>query len=393
MLAGLIFATADSHDRPDQLAATLPFGGATLLEFQARLLAAAGATQLLVVVARLTPELIGAVNRIGRRGLTIDVVRSATEAEDKLHPLARVLVMADGLVSADPVIALLSGEGGDTLLVTTDDNALPGLERVGVDAIWAGLARVEVQRIADVAALPRDYDFQSTLLRVTAQSGAARMLLPADAARAGHGVEHDSARLQVRNSAVLVGYVSNRKPWIERFVIAPVVRRVMPLIMARQISSTVVGAASAGLLVGGLGLIGWGWPIIGWPFMLVAMLGLSSGEVLAWMRDDQTQARLQRGALAGGAAVALLLLGLSISRAEGTATALILAAGTVLLAGLTERGANDRVRRGWWSKPIAYPLILFPCLLVGLPIWGLVIGLGYAALSLGAVIEGLREKP
>ena len=101
MLAGLIFATEDAEDRPGALAATLPFGGLTLIEFQARLLVAGGVTQIIVVVARLTPELLGAIARIGRRGASVDVVRGAGEAKEKLHPLARVLVVADGLVTTE----------------------------------------------------------------------------------------------------------------------------------------------------------------------------------------------------------------------------------------------------------------------------------------------------
>ena len=40
---------------PIRSAATLPFGGATLIEYQARLLAAVGASHLLVAVSRVTP--------------------------------------------------------------------------------------------------------------------------------------------------------------------------------------------------------------------------------------------------------------------------------------------------------------------------------------------------
>ena len=93
MLAGLIFATDDADDRPDALAATLPFGGMTLIEYQARLLIAAGASQIIILVSRLTPELLGAVARIGKRGVTVDAVRHASEAAEKLHPLARVLML------------------------------------------------------------------------------------------------------------------------------------------------------------------------------------------------------------------------------------------------------------------------------------------------------------
>ncbi|MGK3796903.1 hypothetical protein, partial [Enterococcus faecium] len=88
MLAGLLIAMHDADDRPAMLTATLPFGGMTLIEYQARLLVGAGASQLVIVVARLTPELLGAINRIGRRGVAVDTVRTAAEAAERLHPLA-----------------------------------------------------------------------------------------------------------------------------------------------------------------------------------------------------------------------------------------------------------------------------------------------------------------
>lgn len=393
MLAGLIFATDDAHDRPDMLAATLPFGGATLIEFQARLLIGAGAGQLIIVVTRLSPELVGAVSRMKQRGIAVDVVRSAREADAKLHPLARVLVVADGLVTTEPVIALLSSEGSDTLLVTTDADALPGLERVGADAIWAGLARVEAQRITDVAALPRDYDFESTLLRVTAQAGADHLLLPGGDVRAGHGIERDAARLRLRNDMVVASFVSNRIPWVDRYVIAPIARRVMPLLIARATPALAVGGVAAGFLITGLGLIGWASPFIGLLAVLASFLGLSIGVVLAWMRDEQQAASVLRGTIAGGAAVTVGMLGYANSAAEGTGTGLALAGALTVMAGLAERGANDRIRRRWWGSPAAYPLILLPFYLWGYHQTGLALTAAYAALSLAAVIEALREKP
>lgn len=393
MLAGLIFATDDAHDRPDVLAATLPFGGATLIEFQARLLIGAGAGQLIIVVTRLSPELVGAVSRMKRRGIAVDVVRSAREADAKLHPLARVLVVADGLVTTEPVIAMLSGEGSDTLLVTTDADALPGLERVGADAIWAGLARVEAQRIADVAALPRDYDFESTLLRVTAQAGADHLLLPSGDVRAGHGIERDAARLRLRNDAIVTAFVSNRVSWVDRYVIAPLARRVMPLLVGRATQTLAVGGVATGSMLAGLGLIVWGWSFFGLATVLVSLFGLSIAGVLAWMRDEQLQARLLRCAINGGAAATALMLGFANSVAEGTGTGITLASSLVVLSGLVERGGNDRIRRRWWGSPIAYPLILMPFYLWGYPQTGLALTAAYAALSLAAVIEALREKP
>ena len=68
MLSGRLFAIDDADDRPGRLTATLPFAGVTLIEYQARLLIAAGAAQIIIVVARLTPELLGAIStRLLRR--------------------------------------------------------------------------------------------------------------------------------------------------------------------------------------------------------------------------------------------------------------------------------------------------------------------------------------
>ncbi len=118
MLAGLIFATEDAESHGEGLAATLPFGGMTLVEYQARLLIAAGVTHLLVAVSRVTPALLGSVARVERRGITVDVVRSAEEAAAKAHPLADVIVIADALVTTDTVVTAMAGERADTILVT-----------------------------------------------------------------------------------------------------------------------------------------------------------------------------------------------------------------------------------------------------------------------------------
>ena len=190
MLAGLLLATHDADDSPGMLTATLPFGGVTLIEYQARLLIAAGAAQIVGMVARLTPELLGAITRIGRRGVTVDTVRSAVEAAEKLHPLARVLMLADGLTTTPDIVASLAREGGDALLVVAEDQGGSTYERVGAGAAWAGIARLDPRRIAELAALPRDYDVQSTLVRLASQARAVHVLLDATAIRQGHGIDH-----------------------------------------------------------------------------------------------------------------------------------------------------------------------------------------------------------
>lgn len=393
MLTGLIFATEDASDRPDQLAAALPFGGSTLVEFQARMLLAVGVGHILVAVERVTPELVGAINRIARRGVPVDTVRSARDAADRLHPLAQVLVLADGLVTTEAVLALMAGESGDALLVTSDARALPGLERVGADAVWAGVARLSAGCIDQTAALPRDYDFGSTLLRVAAQGGARQVTLPFDATTTGHGLERDSQALKRRNDAVVAAHLASRPTWVDRFVHAPVSRRLLPLLAARGATALTVAGGAVAVLAVALVLMAIGWSAAGLLLVIVANAALMTGSVLSWMRDDEKQARVQAYIGHGGTAAAVLLLGRGLSAGWGTASGLILAVILVVLAALMERAALGRPRRLWWATTAAYPLLLWPFVLPGYGGVGLGIAGCYAAISLAATIESLRRQP
>lgn len=393
MLAGLIFATHDAEDRHDTLAATLPFGGLTLIEFQARLLVGAGVSQIIVVVARLTPELLGAIARIGRRGAAVDVVRTAGEAADKLHPLARVLVVADGLVTTGDVLSLLTEYGGDALLTVSDKEAAPGFERVGAETAWAGLARLEAKRVAEVAAMPRDYDFQSTLLRVAAQAQAAQIRLPAVLSGGAHGIERDSRTLATRGTAMLTALVSKPVTWADRYLLAPLARAALPPLMARTVPSWVVCAVGLVLAVAALAGIVFETAAIGIGAALIAALVFTIGAALAWLRDEEQLAELQNAAIPGLAAFAALLLGYETSGRDGTATGWVLGIVLVAAGALTERSARAGRKRRWWGSPVAYLLVALAPTIAGWPLLALGAAAAYAGITLTAAIEGFREKP
>jgi hypothetical protein len=386
MLAGLIFATEDADDRAGVLAATLPFGGLTLIEFQARLLAAAGATQIVLVVARMTPELLGAISRIGRRGVSVDAVRTAAEAVEKLHPLARVLVVADGVVTTGDVVQAIAAAPQDTLLVT--DQGDPRYERVGANAAWAGLALLDGKRIGEVAALPRDYDFQSTLLRVAAQVGADQVRLDPHMAP-GHSIEHSTQALARRGNGTVAALVATPLRWADRFLLAPLVRLALPQLMARAVPTIGLLAGGGVIAVGGLVTIGLGHPAIGMGIACLAIVVFSLAAALAWVRDEAAMARLAEHATPLIAALAALLVGYRADRPAG----LILAVALVIPAVLVERAALSAHQRRWWASPAAYPPILLALLIVGGPLIALALAALYAAATLAAAIERFREKP
>lgn len=392
MLAGLIFATTEATDRREALAATLPFGGATLIEFQARLLIEAGASQVLVAVARVTPELLGAAARIRRRGPSVDIVRSAAEAAAKAHPLARIVVIADGLVTTGTLLAPACAEGGDLLLVSTDTADCEGLERLDASSCWAGIAGLGSQRLADAAALPRDYDFQSSLLRIAVQAGATRLLLPSGAGRAAHGVERDSRSLATRGKAVFAAIAASRPAWVDRWLFAPLARFALPPLVARGGSPGLLLAGGGAAGLGGLGLIHYGWVASGLGVVAAALAAGTIGSMLGWLRGEDALVVWSERLVAALSALALLVAGYGADAVSGTATGSVLAVATVAAAGLAERLRGLVPARRWWGSPAAYPLLLIAFAAPGRTLLGLAAMACYAAATLAGAVEATRKK-
>ncbi|WP_425229832.1 hypothetical protein [Sphingomonas sp.] len=391
MLAGLLFAVQETNDRPERLTATLPFGGVTLLEYQARLLIEAGAAQIVILVARLTPELLGAVTRIGRRGVAVDAVRHVSEAAAKLHPLARLLVLADGLITTERVVGSLASEGGDALLVVPQADAGAVFERVGGGQAWAGVARLDPRRLTEAARLPRDYDAQSTLLRVAEQARAVHVLLPAEALAHGHGIERDAAALDRRGRAVLAAIVSDRRGWFDRQLVAPLARVTLPAMVERGWSGTATAAAGCVLGLTGLAAIALGWSTAGLSAAFIACLVLALGTTLSGLRDEPRIEQTQRVAGLTLPALAALFLGAAESGRAGNLTALAVAAALVTLAALAQRAGTERIRRWWWGSAPAVLLIVTLATAAHWPLSGMAVAAAYATATLAAAIERLRR--
>ncbi|KQN91705.1 hypothetical protein ASE90_02655 [Sphingomonas sp. Leaf67] len=389
MLTGLIFATEEAEHQPGVLAATLPFGGMSLIEYQARLLIAAGAAQLLVAVGRMTPALAAAVNRIGRRGTTVDIVRSAEEAKAKAHPLAVIVALADGLVTTDAVVANMALEPVDTLLVTPTGDAT-SVERVDSGHCWAGVATLSVDRLEDAARLPREYDFQSTLLRVATQARAKHVLLPAKAARSGHGVERDAGTLEVRSKDVLASLAEQRTGWIDRFVFTPVTRLVLPLLVRRKVPDVAVGIAGGVLGLFGLAAIPF-WDVGGAAVLLfMAMVLLSAGSLLGWLRGEDGHAALQERGLEVLGVAGILGIGMVQSLIVSAGTAAVLALTGVVVTILTRRIPASRPP---WAATAATALVLVaPFALAGIVTAGLALVAVHAGVTLASAIEHLRRR-
>ncbi len=388
MLAGLLFADHEALDRPGQLTATLPFGGVSLIEYQARLLVNAGASQLIVSVGRLTPELLGALGRIGRRGIAVDAVRSAAEASEKLHPLSRVLMLADGLITTQDIVDVMAHEPADVLLVMPEAESPPEYERLGGRMAWAGVARLDPRRIAEVAALPRDYDLQSTTLRLAEQARAAHLPLPPSALHDGHGIEHSSTGMAARGRAVLAATVADRRNWFNTAVMAPLARLSVPPLVARGIATPLVAIGGGALGLAGSIAAFMGAPASGLAVALAGCLTLGVGAVLARLRDEDRLDHWQQVTAGTIPAAAALALTTDLASPLALAGAVML----VLIGGWGLRATRRSARRAWWGTPPAYLLVLTLCTIAGHAGWGIAAAMVYAAATLTAAIESLRKE-
>jgi hypothetical protein len=391
MLAGLLFATHEAEDRSGMLAATLPFAAATLIEYQARLLLACDVAQIVVVVSRLTPELIGALARIGRRGVAVDTVRSAADALAKLHPLARVVMVADGLVTTEDVVSRIAGEAGDALLVVPGAQAAPGFERVGGGAAWAGVARLDASRVADAARLPEDYDLQSTLLHAAEQAGARHVTLRLDGMAMGHGIERRAVALEERGRAVLSASMAVRPSWFERLVLRPLARMAIPWIARHGIGTEACCAGAAVAMLAGLATIAFGFPGSGLALVLIGILSSELAGALALFRDEPGLLRANRVAILVAPALATLVLAHVVDAQAATTSARLLALFALVAGGVGERAASATGRRPWWGVAPAYLALLTLFALLGYPTLGIAAVGAYAAATLIAAVERLRQ--
>ncbi|SEJ38034.1 hypothetical protein SAMN05428950_1012028 [Sphingomonas sp. OV641] len=389
MLAGLIFAVRDADEPMGALAATLPFAGMTVIEYQARLLIAAGVSQIVVVVARLTPELLGAVARIGRRGVTVDTVRSAGEAAARLHPLAQLLVVADGLITTEAVVGPLAQEQGDTLLVVPEGEGDAGYELIGGGDAWAGLARLDSKRLTEVAAMPRDYDVQSSLLHVAAQAGALRLVLPEGEPRTGHGIESRRETLETRSRAVVGATLAARPGWFNRWLVRPLARAVMPWLMRRHMPTGVMAGVTAASGVAGLVALWTGQLTIGLLLGVFTTALAALAASFAWLRDEDVLARAMGGLGLGLPALSALLLGHALDAETGELTARVLALALVAAGALGHR-AMRAGRPNWWGDAPAYLVVIAVGTVLGVPFLGLVCAALYATVTLAFAIETLR---
>ena len=380
------------EDDAGGLRALLPLAGRTLIEYQARCIAAVGATPLIVLVERIPPALNEAFERLRGEGISVVAVSDGKEAASRFEAGSELILLADGIAPDMGDLERLLEDDAAIVTVPDDEEHAP-FERIDGAHRWAGLARVDANLLGATAAMLGDWDLQSTLLRRAVQAGA-RLVPSTTGEGRGPFLASDEASLTAFERRLLVASRTAREDAVSRDRL-PIVEevateklmetRVRPAWLVQLALVMTVGAAfcfTRGWHWGALALL-----ILSTPLDLVA-------QRLAMLRlKPLSPAMLSRRLLWPAAGLALLALGWFEARHGAGWGAVMAALGAI---GFAEAGRIERAGRAvpaaeWhFSVRIAIWLAL-PFAIGGW--WSAYLGLiaSYAAASF-FVVQHLRHS-
>ena len=194
-----------------------PLAGRTLVEYQARCAAAAGAAPIVLVVDRIPPALNEALERLQAEGVSVTTVSDGNEAASRFSSGEMVLLIGDGIAPPAELLAGLAEEAEPAIIVVPDDEQHQHFERIDAVSRWAGVALVDSQLVGATAAMLGDWDLQSTLLRRSLQSGALTIPVAPEAGEPVLASRPDE--LAALDRQLIIASRGSRRDWASRYVL------------------------------------------------------------------------------------------------------------------------------------------------------------------------------
>src|SRR5258708_1173773 len=148
-IGGLIGAYQE--DDSGGLRALLPLAGRTLIEYQVRCAAAAGAAPIIVVVERVPQALQDALERLRLDGVGVVGVRAIGGAVSRLGAGWVILLIGDGIAPPAGLVAQFADEPESAVATVPDDEAHAAFERIDAESRWAGVALVDAHLLGSTA--------------------------------------------------------------------------------------------------------------------------------------------------------------------------------------------------------------------------------------------------
>jgi hypothetical protein len=392
MVVGALIG-AYQEDDSGAVRALIPLAGRTLVEYQVRCAAAAGAAPIVVIVERVPQALQDAFERLRLDGLGVFPVSDVNEAVSRFEAGSMILLIGDGVVPTAELVAAIADEPEPTVALVPDDESHARFERIDAESRWAGVALVSAHLLGSTAAMLGDWDLQSTLLRRTLQDGALRVRA---AEAGGEPLLADSAeQLQDFQRSLLARSKAARTDCVTRYVLPPVEDFATEQLMETSVRPAWLIWAALALTIAGAVCFTRGWLGVGLILLLLSTPLDIIGKRLASIRLKPLPSRmLTEVALWPAAGLALIAIGLWESRHVTGWGALITAAAAAAFAEAAriERAALGSGRELWLISRRSAIFAAIPFALAGAWTAYLIALLIYAAVSF-FIIQHVEHRP
>jgi hypothetical protein len=390
-VGGLIGAYQE--DDSGGLRALLPLAGRTLLEYQARCAAAAGAAPVVVVVERVPQALQDAFERLRLDGIGVFPVRDIEEAVSRFEAGSMILLIGDGVAPPATLVALLAEEPDPAVGTVPDDQEHEAFERIDGESRWAGVALVDARLLGSTAAMLGDWDLQSTLLRRTLQEGARRLPV-ADSGGEPLLAERPEQLVDFQRS-LIAGSRAERSDWASRYILPPVEELATHQLMETTVRPTWLVWAALALTLAGAVCFTRGWLAPGLVLLLLSTpLDLVASRLASIRLRPLPVRMLSRLALWPAAGLAALALGWWEIRHGSGWGALISAAATLAFAEAARIEKTSMPAGGdiWLFSRRNAIFTAIPFAIAGAWTAYLLLTLVYAAISF-FIVQHVRHRP
>lgn len=385
--AAILSASRASGDSPAGLRASLYFAGQTLVEYQARQAAHAGADRIMILVSVITPALSQAVDRLSADGIAVALVRDMVSMVRDAPRDSDVLLVADGAIVSQSHFDGIGAAQGNAMLVTDDSRASAPFERIDAGQRWAGLARISPDLLFGTLDMIGDWDLALTLVRTAVQKGARRITVPQDDLLEGRvALIESQAQADLVAQAVTAAGSSraHSRGGIEHYLLAPLARIVSPTLMRMQVPALQVRIAAIALGAVALVPIELGWALTGFCLLMGALL-------LSEISDRLGDLALRTPLMGWFAfcAPATVLAGMVFAGGTTLAADLALLLGILMVA---DRWGRTAAARSWMIfTPGTALLLLILTGFVGLMAEGFRVAILLAIASVGAILLRKRD--